>query len=416
MDDYSINSLTDSKNEWCSRLVAIITPHIIQGIKSIFNEAWKLCEENVQKDKYLMTFQTFLTRIPQWNETIITKEKLRICEKSSCSYLEELISCVHIIHLKALTCVRVCHKQKKIDINIPTLNNFIHKIYINVARKIYTNIYLFEKNIAPLEIQKRNRELECIIKECILDTIRDSIPVEMILRSYIDETNDTETEVSETVEEIIEETPLPADDETNITMHINENNADTINSTAPEAAITKPVIYDDDNDEESDMNTGDNNENDIKSINNQHQHLIIKKDGHDATINDATINDATTNDATTNDATTNDATTNDKLNYGSNITFSDIDMSMDTKGKENQTIAPKSIERLEELSNEKTIQAKLQNINEDDSDNEESDSLTIGDNIDLDINDINDIDVRSSKPFKLKEENIIIDDIEFVTP
>ena len=69
-----------------------------------------------------------------------------------------------------------------------------------------------------------------------------------------------------------------------------------------------------------------------------------------------------------------------------------------------------------ELSNEKTIQAKLQNINEDDSDNEESDSLTIGDNIDLDINDINDIDVRSSKPFKLKEENIIIDDIEFVTP
>ena len=396
MDDYSINSLTDSKNEWCSRLVAIITPHIIQGIKSIFNEAWKLCEENVQKDKYLMTFQTFLTRIPQWNETIITKEKLRICEKSSCSYLEELISCVHIIHLKALTCVRVCHKQKKIDINIPTLNNFIHKIYINVARKIYTNIYLFEKNIAPLEIQKRNRELECIIKECILDTIRDSIPVEMILRSYIDETNDTETEVSETVEEIIEETPLPADDETNITMHINENNADTINSTAPEAAITKPVIYDDDNDEESDMNTGDNNENDIKSINNQHQDLIIKKDGHDAT--------------------TNDATTNDKLNYGSNITFSDIDMSIDTKGKENQTIAPKSIERLEELSNEKTIQAKLQNINEDDSDNEESDSLTIGDNIDLDINDINDIDVRSSKPFKLKEENIIIDDIEFVTP
>ena len=202
MDDYSINSLTDSKNEWCSRLVAIITPHIIQGIKSIFNEAWKLCEENVQKDKYLMTFQTFLTRIPQWNETIITKEKLRICEKSSCSYLEELISCVHIIHLKALTCVRVCHKQKKIDINIPTLNNFIHKIYINVARKIYTNIYLFEKNIAPLEIQKRNRELECIIKECILDTIRDSIPVEMILRSYIDETNDTETEVNETVEEM----------------------------------------------------------------------------------------------------------------------------------------------------------------------------------------------------------------------
>jgi len=199
MDDYSINSLTESRNEWCMRLINTLTPQIIQGIKFIFNEAWKLCEENVQKDKYLMTFQTFLTRIPQWNETIIASEKDRICEKSGCSYLEELISCVHIIHLKALTCVRVSQKQKKININVPTLNSFIHKIYINVARKIYTNIYLFEKNIPPLEIQKRNRELECIIKECILDTIRDSVPVETILRSYIDETTDTDVEVSETI-------------------------------------------------------------------------------------------------------------------------------------------------------------------------------------------------------------------------
>ena len=30
----------------------------------------------------------------------------------------------------------------------------IHKIYINSARKIYTNIYLFEKDIEPLQIQK----------------------------------------------------------------------------------------------------------------------------------------------------------------------------------------------------------------------------------------------------------------------
>ena len=89
-------------------------------------------------------------------------------------------------------------------------------------------------------------------------------------------------------------------------------------------------------------------------------------------------------------------------------------MVMDMKGKEQQIIAPKSIEQLEKISNEKTIQS--QNINEDDSDNEESDCLTIGGNVDLDIDEINDIDVRSSKPFKLKEENIIIDDIEFIVP
>ena len=52
-----------------------------------------------------------------------------------CSYLEDLITCVHIIQLKALTCVRVGSKQKKIDINIPSVSEFIHKIYIRTLRE-----------------------------------------------------------------------------------------------------------------------------------------------------------------------------------------------------------------------------------------------------------------------------------------
>ena len=60
--------------------------------------------------------------------------------------------------------MRVGNKQKKIDINVPSLTDFIHKVYINTARKLYTNIYLFERNITPLQIQKHNRELETIIK------------------------------------------------------------------------------------------------------------------------------------------------------------------------------------------------------------------------------------------------------------
>ena len=54
MDDYSINSLTESKNEWCARLVSILTSSISQGIYSIFNEATKLCVENEEENKYLM--------------------------------------------------------------------------------------------------------------------------------------------------------------------------------------------------------------------------------------------------------------------------------------------------------------------------------------------------------------------------
>ena len=203
MDDFSVTSLSESKNEWCARLLNILTPTITQGLKSIFDEAWKLCVDNKETDKYLMTFQNFLTRVPKWNQTIIDNEKTRIIETSGCTYLEELVTCVHIIQLKALTCVRVGSKQKKIDINVPSISDFIHKIYIHVARKIYTNIYLFEKNIAPLQTQKNNREIEITIKECILNAIRDSVPVEHILRAYMDETDEQDVEVKE-VEE-----PLP---------------------------------------------------------------------------------------------------------------------------------------------------------------------------------------------------------------
>jgi hypothetical protein len=202
MDDYSVTSLSESKNEWCARLVNTITPEIIQGLKSIFNEAWKLCEDNDELDKYLMTFQTFLSRVPKWNSEIIETERKRICESSGCGYLEELITCVHVIQLKALSCVRVGQKQKKVDIDVPSVDAFIHKIYINVARKIYTNIYLFEKNIAPLQIQKHNRELELIIRECIMNSVRESIPVEAILRAYMDETEEQHVDVKEVQEKI----------------------------------------------------------------------------------------------------------------------------------------------------------------------------------------------------------------------
>ena len=107
MDDYSISSLTESKNEWCARLVSILSHCINQGINSIFDEAMKLCLENDETNKYLMTFQNLLSTIPQWNPNTIENERMRIEQTSGCKYLEELITCVHIIQSKALTCIRV---------------------------------------------------------------------------------------------------------------------------------------------------------------------------------------------------------------------------------------------------------------------------------------------------------------------
>jgi hypothetical protein len=182
-----------------------------------------LSKDNGEVDKYLMTFQNFITRIPKWNATIIENERKRIIERSGCSYLEELVTCIHIIQLKLLTAMRVGQKQKKIDINIPKLDDFIHKVYINVARKIYKNVYLFEVHSQPLQIQRHNRELEIIVQECILNAVRDSIPVESILRAYMDET--VEEEVVEEIKEQIIEQPVKEESVT-----ISENKPAVISS------------------------------------------------------------------------------------------------------------------------------------------------------------------------------------------
>ena len=202
MDDFVLSNLNEARNEWCSRLVSILTPRIMEGIRSIFNESWKVSVDNGEVEKYLMTFQNFICRVPKWNASIIDEERNRIVEKSGCNYLEDLITCVHVIQLKVLTCVRVGTRQKKIDISIPKLNDFLHKAYINVARKVYKNAYLFDKNASPLNQQKHGREFENIVEECILKTIRDSIPTEAIVRAYLDESVEQEEEI---VEEIIEE-------------------------------------------------------------------------------------------------------------------------------------------------------------------------------------------------------------------
>ena len=75
MDDFNVSALHESKNEWGARLLTILTPLIVEGFKSIFEESLNLCKANNEMDKYLMTFQNFISRIPKWNPTIIENEK-----------------------------------------------------------------------------------------------------------------------------------------------------------------------------------------------------------------------------------------------------------------------------------------------------------------------------------------------------
>ena len=176
MDDYNSNLLNDSKSEWSIRLMNILSGHIIDGFRSIFSAAMEACEKNDEAEKYLMTFQNYLSMVPKWNQNVVDAEVDRIKESSQCKYLDDLITCVHIIQLKILSCVRTGNHNKKIDIDIPCFKSFLHNVYINIARKLYSNIYLFQIDFSPLQKKKHNRKLEGMLQSCIMNKVLEIFP------------------------------------------------------------------------------------------------------------------------------------------------------------------------------------------------------------------------------------------------
>ena len=339
MDDFVISNLHESRNEWCGRLVTILTPLVIEGIQSIFNESWKMCSANNEISKYLMTFQNLLARVPKWNSVILEEEKARIIERSGCNYMEDLITCVHIIQLKVLTCIRVGNKQKKVDISIPKLDHFIHRVYIHVARKMYSNVYLFERNIPDLQVQKHKREMEIMVQECILTTIRESIPTESIIRAYLDENEEEEQEeIIEPVPE--EETKEEAKQEAKDGHEEQKEGTKEETKAEPEESSTK----------ESELPP-------VLSVENMDNDKVVTK-----------------------------------------LSFNDIDDASDGTSIN----APKTIERLEKISEERNEQRKL----EEEEDEEEGERIKIHMDNDVELTDIFDLDKNG---IDVKEDPITLD-------
>jgi hypothetical protein len=396
MDDYNVSNLSEAKNEYSARLVNILTPLILEGVKSLFTDAKKLCMENNESSKYLMTFQNFLSRIPKWNPNIISTETERIVTKSQCPYLEDLITCVHIAQLKILTSIRVGQKQKKIDIDVPKLDNFIHKVYVAVARKLYSNVYLFEDNVLPLNYQKNMRECELIIRESILNVVRDSVPVESILRSYIEETVEEEVEVKE---EIIEK-----EREIDVSQNAMEEMTQTEETTTLQEGGDKTnaiIVKKDTTSDDVAVSTTTESFSTEEEETLPNELAIVKLD------NDTTTETGMETGGEKKVLTLSTPIDDVAVSQDENITlsFNDKDsvLNIDTNTEE-QVSAPKTIERLEEISEIRNLERKLE---EEEEEEEELEKLTIhgGAPISLEAMDIHDL----NKPFTLDTEPLLTD-------
>jgi hypothetical protein len=91
------------------------------------------------------------------------------------------------------------------------------------------------------------------------------------------------------------------------------------------------------------------------------------------------------------------------------LTFNDFDSVLNGENKVEQINAPKTIERLEEISTERAIQRKLEEDHDDDEDKIRIDTSA---DIDLGMLDIFDLNGSSSNSSKSSTDDILLNDIE----
>ena len=172
--------LIEIKKEYILLIVNIFTPLIYDGLMSIYDKA-----KNISDNKRILKiFQGFLKDIPKWNSQIIINETNRILINSECSdWLLNLVKATLKINLIIMSFP--LNDIDKNDYDIINLNKFIHNIYIESARKIWNNPYLFYHNYPSIEIKRNQRDIIALINNAIKTVIRKLLPIKKLVTQCI---------------------------------------------------------------------------------------------------------------------------------------------------------------------------------------------------------------------------------------
>jgi len=117
---------------------------------------------------------------------VIEAETERIMKGSKCDWLDDLLTAVFISHTRILMSIGPNQNYNKINVTIPKTTTFIHKSYINIAREVWKNPYLFNEQVPGHEYQRNMKQLEDMIKLTIEDTIRRQLPIKEILKEHLE--------------------------------------------------------------------------------------------------------------------------------------------------------------------------------------------------------------------------------------
>jgi hypothetical protein len=200
MDGADISVYGEAKGEYTRQLCVFLVPCLESYFLGLLEEA-KVLSPN--PSKVLWHFQTLLQSIPDWNQDKVTKETELIQKDCKCDYLEELLTAVFIAHTKVLSAIRLTTKQKKLQITIPKIDHFLHRVLSDSARALWVNAYLFA-DTNSIDKQKNLRQVATLLQDSVLQGIRGLLPVKSILREYLQEDSDDDADDKPEVDEKLE--------------------------------------------------------------------------------------------------------------------------------------------------------------------------------------------------------------------
>jgi hypothetical protein len=190
-----VSVYAEAKSEYNQQLCQYLIPSVQQYFLDLLEEAK---QKEADPKRVLLMFQTLLEDISEWNVDKVERETTAVIKSSQCDYLEELMTAVFIAHTKVLSAIRLTTRQKKLQITIPKLQHFIHRILRECSRLLWSNTYLFSTTAPSIERQKNLRQIENFLHEGVLQGIRGMLPVKNILREYLKE----DEEVDEQEEQV----------------------------------------------------------------------------------------------------------------------------------------------------------------------------------------------------------------------
>ncbi len=198
------SSMIEAKKEYTSQLQQILSPRIYERFKFIFDGTIEIIKKelsmnHIQNESVIKIFQKQLVSIKDWNESSIIEEYERIKHRSKCNYLDKLIKAVIIANMKILSTIQYGGKRKsKIQVHIPTPTHFIHKCYIECAKEIYKNPYIFDMStsLSSKEKHQNLRDSLILVDNGINSAIRQLLPISDLLEQNFNSDEEDEDDES----------------------------------------------------------------------------------------------------------------------------------------------------------------------------------------------------------------------------